>query len=357
MEKDWFTGDVSELPLPFILSQIWREKLTGSLEVKADPPSTLTFKNGDVCVRAEQIQSPGFVSRLKPRGASSTARRKETRTLQDLLESGLFAPDDLWQALRALVLSDLTALFDHASAPYAFQNKGNWEEHEILFYISVPDLILAGIRGMTNMKIIEAQFREEDQSLKLLFPEYLQRLPLNSPEIYLYHVVKKQSSLESIMASSHLGKSATRKILYSFLALGIAGLPRTAVFSGKGQDISQSDIYHLMEGFNRTFAYIYKYISKEIGPASLNVLEKCLDETKPSLSPLFQNLRFDREGRIEISSVPITSVSVQGRELKQALLQDLNEILAAEILAVKRILGNTHEAALVKNLGHINGWN
>jgi hypothetical protein len=357
MEKDWFTGDVSDLAFPYILFQIWREKLTGNLEVKTDPPSSLTFKNGDICVLAEQIQNSGFISRLKSLSTSTTARRKNARTIQDLLEHRHFAPDELWQTLRSLVIGDVTALFDFTSAPYAFQNEGHWEEHEILFYIPVPDLILDGIRGMTNTKLIEAQFQEEDQSLKLLFPEYLQRLPLSAPEIYLYHVVKKQSSVQAILASSQLGKSATRRILYAFLALGIAGLPRTAVFSGKGQDISQSDIYHLMEGFNRTFAYIYKYISKEIGPASLNVLEKCLEETKPSLSSLFQNFRFDREGRIEISSVPITSASVQGRELKQTLLQDLNEILAAEILAVKRILGNVHEAALVKNLGRINGWN
>ena len=141
MEKDWFTGDVSSLPLPYILLQIWRDKLTGSLELGIDPPAKLTFKNGDVCVLAEQIESSGYLSRVKPRRTSSSARRTsssarrdQAQTLHDLLDTGQVTPDDLWQALRALVLGDLTALFDHASALYTFQNTGTWGEDEILFY-------------------------------------------------------------------------------------------------------------------------------------------------------------------------------------------------------------------------------
>jgi hypothetical protein len=210
---------------------------------------------------------------------------------------------------------------------------------------------------MTDTTLFKTHLPAADKTIKPLLPEYLKEVSLNAPEIYLYHVVKKLYVVEDIYSYSRLGKTETQRALYAFLALGLVGLPRTSIPKAQNADISQAEIYHLMEEFNHLFAFIYKYISKEIGPASMNVLEKCLDDTKNSLSSLFQNLRFDLNGRIEISSIPITSATAQGRRLQQVLLQDLNEILAAEILAVKRLLGNAHEAALIKNLEKINACN
>ena len=43
-------------------------------------------------------------------------------------------------------------------------------------------------------------------------------------------------------------------------------------------------------------------------------------------------------------------ISLFSEEDRKVLLRDLNEILAAEVLAVKKTLGNEHESALIENL-------
>ncbi len=297
------------------------------------------------------------MSCIKEKTAQKTKLPHKVKSLPELLETAACTPEEAWIHLNNLVLNQIYLLFDYADAGYNFHSEHCWEEHEILFYIPTLDIILEGIRRMTNTGLFTAFLPASDKIIKPLLPEYLKEVSLNAPEIYLYHVVKKWDIVEEIYSYSRLGKTETQRALYAFLALGLVGFPRAALLKAQNADISQAEIYHLMEEFNHLLAFIYKYISKEIGPASLNVLEKCLDETKTSLSPLFQNLRFDLNGRIEISSIPITSATVQGRQLQQVLLQDLNEILAAEILAVKRLLGNTHEAALIKNLERLNTCN
>lgn len=109
----------------------------------------------------------------------------------------------------------------------------------------------------------------------------------------------------------------------------------------------------IVDVFNDKFSYIYKYISKELGPVAFNVVEKCLEETKFHLSPLFREIKFDAEGRIEINSIPKANITFASGEAKMNLIKDLNEILAAEVLVVKKNLGNEHESLLIKNLEKI----
>lgn len=353
----WHSGDLSDLPFPFLLFRIWEDRLSGSLNIKTDPVFSLDFKNGEICISSERSNDQDWMTRLKEKAALKTKLPQKIKNLPELLETAASSPEEAWINLNSLAISETYPLFNLAKASYVFHSEHCWEEHEILFYIPTLDLILEGIRRMTDTTLFEAHLPAADKTIKPLLPEYLKEVSLNAPEIYLYHVVKKLYVVEDIYSYSRLGKTETQRALYAFLALGLVGLPRTSIPKTQNADISQAEIYHLMEEFNHLFAFIYKYISKEIGPASMNVLEKCLDDTKNSLSSLFQNLRFDLNGRIEISSIPITSATAQGRRLQQVLLQDLNEILAAEILAVKRLLGNAHEAALIKNLEKINACN
>ena len=357
MENAWLSGNLSGLPFPFLLFRIWNNRMSGTLVFETEAGNTVDFKDGDLCVPVERFGEGDGLDRLKDRISGRGTDIEGANSLPELMEAGGLTPDEMWKTLRTLVSEDLMPLFDQPDADYAFHSEYCWEEREILFYIPILDLILDGIRGMTNTALIAEHLPDPNAELRPLFPDYLKRIPFNAPEIYLYHVIQEAAAVEDMYASSQMGRKETQKALYTFLALGVVGLPHTNIKNPDQAEISQADIYHLLENFNHTFETIYKYISKEIGPASLNVLEKCLEDTRPHLSPLFQNPRFDPNGRIEINSVPITGAGIQGRRLKQAMVQDLNEILAAEMLAVKKILGSAHEAVLIKSLGKVLGCN
>jgi hypothetical protein len=56
------------------------------------------------------------------------------------------------------------------------------------------------------------------------------------------------------------------------------------------------------------------------------------------------------DGRIELRTLLRKNLGVSSDDGKRSLLRSFDEILAAEVLAVKRTLGNGHESALVKGL-------
>ena len=59
------------------------------------------------------------------------------------------------------------------------------------------------------------------------------------------------------------------------------------------------------------------------------------------------------DGKVEFQSVLKSNIIISDRETRQGLIKSLNEILAAEILAVKKTLGNDSESTLIKNLEKI----
>ncbi|MGZ7046046.1 MAG: hypothetical protein ACXVJK_06960, partial [Candidatus Aminicenantales bacterium] len=116
---------------------------------------------------------------------------------------------------------------------------------------------------------------------------------------------------------------------------------------------SLADMDKLFGVFNAKCSFIFKYISKEIGPVALSVIGNSLDDIRNRLDPAFQGLELKADGRIELKSFLKTNMNLIGDESRRNLLRSMDEILVAEVLAVKRTLGAGHESALVKGLERI----
>jgi len=116
---------------------------------------------------------------------------------------------------------------------------------------------------------------------------------------------------------------------------------------------SPLEVDEILKCFNDKFYYIYKYLSKELGPVAFNVIEKCWEETKPYLSSLFQEAKVTSNGRLDISPLLKTNLIYTDQKIQLNLIRNLNELLVAEVLAVRKNLGSEHEDALVKNLEKI----
>ena len=91
-------------------------------------------------------------------------------------------------------------------------------------------------------------------------------------------------------------------------------------------------------------------MSKEIGPFSLNVLEKNIHSIQKHLSPLFRDIKLLPDGTIDTQSILKKQYTPSGRDTLKNFRRDLNEILTAEILAAKKILGDEKESALIRQL-------
>jgi hypothetical protein len=148
--------------------------------------------------------------------------------------------------------------------------------------------------------------------------------------------------LQDVYALSELSRKETQRILYACLCLGIAGSPGAEAQSRSTPDVSLMENEKTLAAFREKCLCVYKYMSKEIGPVAANLVGKCLEEVNAWLGPNLPKVELHPDGSFEVKATL--------RLNHDLFLSVIEELLAAEVLLVKRSLGSEHEAALIKAL-------
>jgi len=362
-QDDWIQGNLSERPLPILLFHLWQSERTGLLRVKqGDLDKILGFKDGQIATAQKTLPSKDFLRELVDQNildpsllaeCENYTEQNRCSLLKALHELSPLRPAETWTLMEVFIKESAQPLFDLDEGTYEFDSDIDLPDSQILSLIPTLPFILQGIRRMKNHKAIEARIPDEKAQVQILNPYYFHQIKLEPPENYLLNVLKRQNTLKPIYETSELGKKETEKILFSFQSLGLISFA-----PGKTQERLRPkspplEVDKKLVVFNNKFSYIYKYISKELGPVAFNLLEKCIEELKPHLSPLMKQVKFDREGRVRVDSILKTDIAFASAETKKDLIRDLNEILVAEVLTVKKNLGDEHESMLVNNLNRI----
>jgi hypothetical protein len=87
---------------------------------------------------------------------------------------------------------------------------------------------------------------------------------------------------------------------------------------------------------------------REVGPIAENVLEKYLGGLRESRKDVFAGVRLQKDGTLEPAGVERNLNKLPEDQRRTSLVDALNELLYAELLAVKRTLGADHEASIVR---------
>lgn len=347
-------GNFRQTPFAALLATLWREKGSGSLSITTSAASlTLAFRKGDITVTPASFEAFDFLGWLIQKKVLSAKDRlqaeQDKSPLQVLIEGKGLRADQAWELLESYILEKLYPLFDWGEAEFAFR-PGEDESSGLLFRISTPTLLREGISRADSTERLQSYLPPEDVEIRLRSPVLLDRFSLTSPEKYVLELFKNRACLKDIYTASMLGRKATQKMITAFLLLDWVAPSESGTAETSSFNLSPLDLTKLLADFNERCSFIYKYISKEIGPVALNVLEKCLEETKAHLPPVFAPVRLGRDGRINTRPLIKNSLLLSTAESQQDLLRGLNEILVAEVLAVKKTLGDEHESQLVKSL-------
>lgn len=367
MEESRFRGKLADIPFAQLLFHIWKSEKSGYLKISKEK-STKRFyiESGRIAVELSSFPEKDFLQTLADKNllnssslamCRSFASQNNSTLIKALLELNTFSPSRLWKLLEAFLIREIQPLFDWADGEYSLNSENLPQNSEILLRIQTLNFILRGVRKMKNIDVIKAHLPVEDSAVHALKPSHLNQIELEPPEKYLLHMIEEATELKTIYERSELGKKETQRILFGLLSLSLIGFPQEKTQENAPQKSTQARILKILDAFNSKCSYIYKYISKEIGPVALNVLEKCQEEIMPCLSLPFQKIKLRADGRMDISPLLQANMGIWSEEDKKNLIKDLNEILAAEVLAVKKTLGNEHEAVLVKNLEKIGEWN
>lgn len=367
MDQVWLHGKLEEKHFSQLLLHIWKAESSGRLEAtKESIEKRATFHKGLLVITQDHLDEKAFCRSLQKKGALDSPSLKRCRQhvknqkvslFKALIECAILTPHQLWESLDAYQRADLLPLFDWEKGEYFFDTEKPIQEDKILHQIHTPGFVHEGIRQMQNEALLKTLAPQDSQTVERLIPESPESVTLSPPERYMLSLINKPKNLKQIYGTSELGTKETQRVVFTLVSLGLLGFPQKRTSGHASAEIPKSEIFRTLEIFNEKCSFIFKYISKEIGPVALNILEKCLEDTKPSLSPLFENTRLGPEGKVETNSILKGGFSLSREEFKIQVLNGLNDILVAEVLAVKKTLGNEHESTLVNHLKKIGEWN
>jgi Domain of unknown function (DUF4388) len=361
MDEIAYSGELSRTPLARVLSEIWHRERSGHLTLRHKGTSrAFYFERGNLAVERETFPEQEFLDSLFAGGtldlvsltrSEDYARKEHLTPLRALLELGCMRAERLWNLIESFTRKNLFAAFDWTEGEYAFAPGQAAQSAQLIRGLFLPDLILEGLRQTAGTAVIDAHLPPDEEPVQRLSPYFLDLVRLAPHEKYLWNILDSGRPLGEVVKTSELGPRESRRILFAFLCLGLAGPAQPKGRPARaGLDPLHADMERVFAAFNDRAAYIFKYISKELGPVAVNLIEKSLDEVRGRLDPLFQEAKFKPDGRLELNAPGKTNLNIATEEGRRSLLRSLDEVLAAEVLAAKRALGSAHEADLIRGL-------
>jgi hypothetical protein len=356
-------GTLAEAPFARILFGLWDGGKTGGLEVQtADGSRLLHLLNGDIVVEREGLSETDFLAALAKkkvltadqiRQCAREAQANGHGLLKGLSESGLLSPLPLWNLMESFYARRLFSLFDADAGEWRFKPGDGLPVRDRLGSIPAQDLIVQGLRQVQNDALVERFLPEESAPIRVAAPARLHRLAWEPHELYALQVLGSVSSLRAFHEACQIGRREARKTLFTFVCLGIlsgGGPPPKARAAGGPE---ATDAGRAFESLNEKCAFVYKYLTKEIGPLGRTMITRAIEEARPGLGPLFQKMALLPDGHVAADTAVSHNAGHLPGELTRALLRGYEEILVSEVLAVKKALGPNHETALVKALEKI----
>ena len=98
------------------------------------------------------------------------------------------------------------------------------------------------------------------------------------------------------------------------------------------------------------YGHVFRHMVREVGPIAENVLEKYLGGLRDSRQEVFAGVKLQKDGTLDTALLELNLDKLPEEQRRGPLVDALNELLYAELLAVKRTLGAEHEAAIIKTI-------
>jgi uncharacterized protein DUF4388 len=350
-------GQIGDVSVPDLLQQLRGSSATGILTlVAAGARKALYLRNGRVVFASSNLPNDRLGEILLREGkitveeydASIKAITKGKRQGKALIEMGALSPKDLWEGVQFQVKEIVYGIFNWDEGQFHFEESTLPEKERITVDLDVRDLLLAGLRRVDASGRLQARYPESDALLERV--EGAKAGDLESYEEHVLALVDSERSVLDISRESEIGDNETLKVLYTLLCTGALRVKGRKVHALDQDFVHVDSVYSVLDSFNQMYEHIFKYMVRELGPIAENVLEKYVASVRDGRKDVFSGLKLHKDGTIDGAMVERNLTKVPEDSRRSILVDALNELLYAELLAVKRTLGHEHEAALIRAL-------
>jgi hypothetical protein len=351
-------GDLKDLPLPDLLEHLRRAQSTGVLSlISGGARKALYLKDGRVVFASSNLPNDRLGEILLREGkitieeyeASVKALTKGgKRQGKVLVEMGALSPKDFWESVQFQIREIVFSIFQWDQGQFHFEESTVPEQERITVDLDVGELILAGIRRVDAAGWIQA--RQPEGTLVL---ERAEEPPADALEPYEKHVISLvdgERSVLEVCRESEIGDNETLKVLYALLASGVLRAKGRKVRTLDQDFVPEDTTYSVINSFNQMYGYVFRHMMREVGPIAENVLEKYVGTLRESRKEVFGGIKLQKDGTLDPALVERNLNKMPEDERRPLLVDSLNELLYAELLAVKRTLGAEHESSIIKAL-------
>ena len=354
-ERGTLRGRLSDVGLPTVLSILKEGKRTGVVSlVNAGVRKSIYFLDGKLVFAASSLTQDRLGEVLLRAGKISADEylrlsqmiRGGQRLGKALVESGILSPKDLWWAIDQQVKEIVWSIFNWEDGYFHFDEDEQPRKEKITFDLDVEKLVVEGIRRSDGNGAIREHFVSMDSVVHRENKE--PPLEFDPHERHVIDLADGKRAISEICQESEIGEAETRKVLHSFLAVGVLKsrgpkqAPLDQTLDG-GQDYSS-----VVELYNEMFRRLFRHMSDEVGPIAEIILEKYLKELKERPGSLLERVRLRQDGALDPAQLERNLEGFPEAERHDSLISALNELLYSELLAVKRTLGASHESQLIQ---------
>ena len=354
-ERGTLRGRLSDVGLPTVLSILKEGKRTGVVSlVNAGVRKSIYFLDGKLVFAASSLTQDRLGEVLLRAGKISADEylrlsqmiRGGQRLGKALVESRILSPKDLWWAIEQQVKEIVWSIFNWEDGYFHFDEDEQPRKEKITFDLDVEKLVVEGIRRSDGNGAVREHFVSMDS---VVHRENIEPpLELDPHERHVIDLADGKRAISEICQESEIGEAETRKVLHSFLAVGVlkSGGPKQAPLDQTldgGQDYSS-----VVELYNEMFRRLFRHMSAEVGPIAEIILAKYLKELKERPGSLFERVRLRQDGAVDPAQLERNLEGFPEAERHDTLISALNELLYSELLAVKRTLGASHESQLIQ---------
>jgi len=356
------SGSLGEFDFAAILARMHAQALDGQLKVSAARSTkTLWLQDGCIVFAQSSLADDSLGNSLLRRGLITAAqleksrermKRGKCRQGRALLEMGLLTSEQLWSEIAAQLRAIVFSLFPLRAGRYDIGRLPENGRENIQLALPVATAILEGVRLILDKEFIESRF-EPGMALYPSPDRCIGAVALKPHEAHVLSLVAEATPLEEVLERSELLRYDTLKVLYSLLKLemicdrkqtGRAPTPHSL----PNPPTTFTSFDEVLQHYNSKFETIYRVLSKEIGPVAHSILTDAITSIQESIPACFQSLEIRPDGRIDEKSVMKSVWYENFADNSGEFLRGLEEILYAEVFAVKRHLGKEHEASILK---------
>jgi len=319
---------------------------------------------GDFLLRKQLIDRPTYNTAIQ------YMLKSKKRFGRALLELGLFSYDQIWTWIPNHLKAMVHSLFHIKNGSYRMSVKEEADIgiENIVLDMDMLSVLVEAAREYEAKTYMEKKF-EEISNLYIwnAHAPLVNHLELKPYEIHVFDLVRRWSKLEDILSHSELLEFHTYRILYLLLVLEIIStnpnIQTPQPDSFPEMENPDADIYpshptgrlsvfnsfdEALKYYNIRYEMIYKVMLKEIGPISISLLTRAIEDIRDNLPTYLQRVQLKPDGTIDEGLMSKALWYYDFNRHVGDFLRGLEEVLYTEIFAVKKHLGVEYEQQVLK---------